>query len=231
MEQKAYGHDPTLSQFIAGGNRAFGCAQRAARRLRAGSVSGIMRIRFHNPFAAQTAALRRRAWRAADQEIAMSACPCGSGQELQSCCGPILEGASAPTPEALMRARYTAHVLGNFEFLEKSLHSGTRENVDKAKLRKWSEMVSWQGLEVLGAEGGGPEDDKGRVSFVARYSVGETPQEIREDAEFVRENGEWRYLDGQVHGHTPYRREAPKVGRNDPCPCGSGKKYKKCCGA
>ena len=28
----------------------------------------------------------------------------------------------------------------------------------------------------------------------------------------------------------PYVREAPKTGRNDPCPCGSGKKYKKCCG-
>jgi uncharacterized protein YecA (UPF0149 family) len=28
----------------------------------------------------------------------------------------------------------------------------------------------------------------------------------------------------------PIRRDAPKVGRNDPCPCGSGKKYKKCCG-
>ncbi len=27
-----------------------------------------------------------------------------------------------------------------------------------------------------------------------------------------------------------YKREEPKVGRNDPCPCGSGKKYKKCCG-
>jgi len=29
----------------------------------------------------------------------------------------------------------------------------------------------------------------------------------------------------------PYRRKTSKVGRNDPCPCGSGKKYKKCCGA
>jgi preprotein translocase subunit SecA len=25
-------------------------------------------------------------------------------------------------------------------------------------------------------------------------------------------------------------RTGPKVGRNDPCPCGSGKKYKQCCG-
>ena len=31
--------------------------------------------------------------------------------------------------------------------------------------------------------------------------------------------------------HSPYRRDEIKVGRNDPCPCGSGKKYKKCCGA
>jgi uncharacterized protein len=27
------------------------------------------------------------------------------------------------------------------------------------------------------------------------------------------------------------RRSTPKIGRNDPCPCGSGRKYKKCCGA
>ncbi|MCI0621785.1 MAG: DUF1186 domain-containing protein [Acidobacteria bacterium] len=30
---------------------------------------------------------------------------------------------------------------------------------------------------------------------------------------------------------TPVRRTAPKIGRNDPCPCGSGKKFKKCCGS
>ncbi len=160
----------------------------------------------------------------------MSACPCGSGKKLSSCCGPIISGKNpAPTAEALMRARYTAHCTGDFGFLETSVHSSTRESVDTAKLRKWSEMVTWQGLEVLETEAGGPEDETGRVSFVARYSVGETPQEIREDAEFVRENGEWSYLDGNVHGHTPFRRESPKVGRNDPCPCGSGKKFKKCC--
>ena len=36
--------------------------------------------------------------------------------------------------------------------------------------------------------------------------------------------------DGQPEGR-PVRRSEPKVGRNDPCPCGSGKKYKKCHGA
>jgi len=34
-----------------------------------------------------------------------------------------------------------------------------------------------------------------------------------------------------VAARLPARRDAPKVGRNDPCPCGSGRKYKKCCGA
>lgn len=34
----------------------------------------------------------------------------------------------------------------------------------------------------------------------------------------------------EVSSDETFRRETPKVGRNDPCPCGSGKKYKQCCG-
>ncbi|WP_321326676.1 preprotein translocase subunit SecA [Thiomicrorhabdus sp.] len=37
-------------------------------------------------------------------------------------------------------------------------------------------------------------------------------------------------LEIDIEEETTFRREAPKVGRNDPCPCGSGKKYKQCCG-
>ena len=37
-------------------------------------------------------------------------------------------------------------------------------------------------------------------------------------------------IDGETTNHEPVRNEGPKVGRNDPCPCGSGKKYKNCCG-
>jgi uncharacterized protein len=49
--------------------------------------------------------------------------------------------------------------------------------------------------------------------------------------------GIYRYFEPQRRmfenfrtGQSTYRRSAPKVGRNDPCPCGSGKKYKQCCG-
>lgn len=129
-----------------------------------------------------------------------------------------------------MRARYTAHAIGQFDFLETSVHSRHREPLEKDKMEQWNEAVVWQGMDVHTTTGGGERDETGSVSFTARYSVNGIEQELREDAEFAREDGQWRYVDGTVHGHTPYRREAPKVGRNDPCPCGSGKKHKKCCG-
>ena len=46
----------------------------------------------------------------------------------------------------------------------------------------------------------------------------------------MRKGKEWKFADGELVGETPTVREEPKIGRNDPCPCGSGKKYKKCCG-
>ena len=46
---------------------------------------------------------------------------------------------------------------------------------------------------------------------------------------FRKEGDEWFYVEGNVYAKQPVRRETPKIGRNDPCPCGSGKKYKKCC--
>ena len=47
---------------------------------------------------------------------------------------------------------------------------------------------------------------------------------------FMIQDGEWKFIDGEIETGVPYVREEPKIGRNDPCPCGSGKKYKKCCG-
>lgn len=49
-----------------------------------------------------------------------------------------------------------------------------------------------------------------------------------EDADWS-EGDAWNYMNG-LEIQTPYVRTEPKIGRNDPCPCGSGKKYKKCCG-
>ena len=65
---------------------------------------------------------------------------------------------------------------------------------------------------------------------MAHYAANGQKCEHREHATFRKIDGEWRFIDGVIESNEPYRREEPKIGRNDPCPCGSGKKYKKCCG-
>ncbi len=158
-------------------------------------------------------------------------CPCGSGLALDACCGPYVRGEKpVPTAEALMRSRYSAHCLHAFDYLDTSTHPAMREEVSVDEMRAWSEAVDWKGLEVLSVKGGQPGDETGEVSFVAHYVLGGVPQELREDSFFRCEDGVWYYADGLVHGQEPFRREAPKVGRNEPCTCGSGKKFKKCCG-
>lgn len=157
-------------------------------------------------------------------------CNCGSGKPLAQCCLPIIEGQTpARTPEELMRARFTAHAIKNYPFLVESVHPDHREGVSVEELNEWSAKIDWEELEVHSATPGETED-QGEVSFSAYYSINGTPQELREDAAFARENGRWYYVDGHVHGREPYVREQPRIGRNEPCPCASGKKYKKCCG-
>ncbi|MBI5380664.1 MAG: YchJ family protein [Opitutae bacterium] len=160
----------------------------------------------------------------------MNDCPCGSGLAYEACCGPIVAGAPAPTAEALMRSRYTAYVRHDCDHLERSLTAEQRKDFSREDSRRWAESSEWLGLKILRTEQGGATDTEGLVEFAARFRLEGKEHEHVETAKFTREDGRWAYA-GQVPavGHT-VRREAPKIGRNDPCPCGSGKKYKKCCG-
>jgi len=160
----------------------------------------------------------------------MSLCSCGSGKNYDDCCGPIIAGAPAPTAEALMRSRYTAHVRHDLAHLERSLSADQRKTFDADAAKQWSEQSEWLGLTISRTEQGGPDDKIGAVEFTAKFKMEGKEHEHFEIALFGREEGRWVYT-GQVNGPgTTYRREQPKIGRNDPCPCGSGKKYKKCCG-
>lgn len=161
----------------------------------------------------------------------MSGCYCGAEQSFEECCKPFIEGqAQVPTAEALMRSRYSAHCIGNYAYLDATVHPDLRDEGDHAEMQRWSEAVSWSGLDILGVKEGQAGDDTGEVSFTAHYTMQGVPQTFTEDAFFRKEDGKWYYVDGNVRGQDPVRREGPKVGRNDPCPCGSGKKFKKCCG-
>lgn len=129
-----------------------------------------------------------------------------------------------------MRARYTAYAIGAIEFLEESIHPEHREGVDRASTKAWSESADWKGLDIIATEAGGPNDQKGMVEFRARFSIKNVAQEHHERATFERKDDRWYFVDGELVAQKPVMREGPRVGRNDPCPCGSGKKYKKCCG-
>ena len=138
----------------------------------------------------------------------MSLCPCGSGRPYEECCETYIEGReTAPTAEALMRSRYAAHTLGKYDYLNETVHPSIRDEADHEDMKKWSEAVEWEGLEIFSTKDGAETDETGEVSFEARYSVNGMPQSLREDAFFRREDGRWYYVDGNVHGQDPYRRE------------------------
>ncbi|MCM2278438.1 MAG: YchJ family metal-binding protein [Oligoflexia bacterium] len=162
-------------------------------------------------------------------------CPCCSGLSPESCCLPYIQGKKKPqTAEALLRARYTAFTRADVDYILSTHHSRTRAEVKREEIEEWAKGSRWLGLEIVQQEAGQAADEKGTIVFCARYEAqGEGPGKVEEHWEqslFEKEAGEWRFLDARGLQQGPYRRAEPKVGRNDPCPCGSGKKYKKCCG-
>ena len=160
----------------------------------------------------------------------MTNCHCGSNKSFNECCEPFLNGTrTPPTAEALLRARYSAFTTATIDFIEQTIHSSAKADFDRESARKWAEESEWHGLEILNVIDGKEDDDGGTVEFIATYSQDGEKTEHHEVATFRKESGAWTFIDSRML-NKPFRRDQPKVGRNDPCPCGSGRKYKKCCG-
>ncbi len=128
-----------------------------------------------------------------------------------------------------MRSRYTAYVRGAVDYLIDTHDASTRATVDRAAIEAWSRQTEWLGLEIVETVGGGADDDEGIVQFVARGSTRGAPFTQRERSRFRRHEQRWYYVDG-AHVREPTR-VTITIGRNEPCPCGSGLKYKRCHGA
>jgi SEC-C motif-containing protein len=160
----------------------------------------------------------------------MDTCPCGSGVAFDACCGPLIAGAPAPTAEALMRARYTAYSRGDIDYLMATLTPEARADFDPVEAQGVADESVWTGLEVRAVTDGGAGDDTGTVEYVARLKYRGRARIHHERATFRREDGQWRCSGGEVNPKQPPVRVV-SIGRNEPCLCGSGKKYKKCCGA
>ncbi|MGA7981936.1 MAG: YchJ family protein [Chromatiaceae bacterium] len=121
-------------------------------------------------------------------------CPCGTGKLLSVCCGPFVEGAAqAQTAEQLMRSRYTAYVVGRADYLTATWHPTTRRRdvgLDPA--------VTWIDLKILRTKGGSTADKEGVVEFVARYKIGGRAHRLHEASRFVRRDGQWLYVHGEL---------------------------------
>ncbi|GBC62091.1 hypothetical protein DENIS_3054 [Desulfonema ishimotonii] len=161
----------------------------------------------------------------------METCPCGSGLAYTECCEPLILGTRpAETAEQLMRARYTAYAEKKTDYIVSTTHPRQHHPDNRKTVEEWANSTIWHHLEIIECQAGGPEDDTGIVEFIAEYTEKGEKSRHHEVAEFKKEDGQWYFFDGHAPKITQYVREAPKIGRNDPCPCGSGKKYKKCCG-
>lgn len=142
-------------------------------------------------------------------------CPCGSKKLYRDCCEPLHKGAPASSAEALMRSRFSAFALQLSDYLRDSWHPITRP--EQLELEP---ETQWKRLEILNSNN---DAEQGDVHFKAYYCEHGKWYLLEENSKFLFENGHWLYHSGN------YQPQELKPSRNDQCPCGSGKKFKKCC--
>jgi SEC-C motif domain protein len=167
-------------------------------------------------------------------------CPCGSKKEFSTCCEPFLNGLALPsTAEELMRSRYTAYTQNNITYLKETTAPEKRGQFKEEDFAEWA-SVEWLSLNIISTK------DK-VVEFMAKYKADGKTYDHHEVSKFRQIGPKWFFVDGDSHVHgegdhdhhhhhhghhqETIKNEEPKIDRNSPCPCGSGKKYKKCHGA
>ena len=119
-----------------------------------------------------------------------------------------------------MRSRYTAFALAEVDYLRDSWHADFRPAVLEA-----DDALRWIGLEIIASD---LQVDHAIVEFEARLLAEGRVSAMRERSNFVLEKGRWFYTNGE---QLPPSVKPWKPARNESCPCGSGTKFKRCCGA
>lgn len=181
-------------------------------------------------------------------------CPCGGNLGYEKCCQPLHNRQIfAQSAEQLMRSRYCAFVMEQWTYLAETSHPKNTSTSAVDEIKEWSRSKNWQSLKIINTRAGKPQDDIGEVEFVAFYkesvaqkSIAKEPvakesitnksvanrhpstqsppalHQHHEHSQFKRLDSQWMFTEGTAL-------EPIKISRNDPCPCLSGKKAKKCC--
>lgn len=143
-------------------------------------------------------------------------CTCGNKKTYQECCEPIIKKEKdASTPEELMRSRYSAFAHSENEYLIFSTLKKNHKPNDLKELQNLNSHVTWLKLEIIKAY-------DNIVEFKAFYRENNKVSVLHEKSTFTKEDNMWKYDSGELYN--------TKIQRNEECPCGSGKKFKKCCG-
>lgn len=150
----------------------------------------------------------------------MTACYCRSGKNYTECCEPFHLKAKIPeTAEQLMRSRYSAYTLVNIPYIVETTVPNQQKYLDQAAMKAWGEHTKWAGLEIIKFL---PNLSKihSQVEFKAFFDTEEGKEAHHESSLFVSINERWYFVDPTV----------PLPNQKQPCVCGSGKKFKHCCG-
>ncbi len=123
-------------------------------------------------------------------------CPCGSKLDAANCCAPYLQSAKLPpTPEALMRSRYTAYTQANIAYIQATMCKKAAEGFDAVEAYTWAKSVHWKRLLVVKSTQTG---NQGQVEFKAYFEHNHEQQVLHELSQFERIDGKWFYVDGKM---------------------------------
>jgi SEC-C motif-containing protein len=148
-----------------------------------------------------------------------AACPCGSGEKYSSCCQKYHKGELPPTPEALMRSRYSAYSKGLVDYVCDTTHSdnpsqagtvnpddGTPSSSLREDVTATCDKITWDKLKILSCEDGSSPDEA-YVTFQTWFKTkgqqgqraqGWTTQSFVEKSRFLKgADGKWLYVDGE----------------------------------
>ncbi len=155
-------------------------------------------------------------------------CPCGSALAFSDCCQLFITQKQKPTTaEQLMRSRFSAYATSCGQYIFDTYSKAERLKQSVEEIQTWAKQCRWIALVIH-------ESTEDIVDFSAYYIIGDTLCELRERSNFTIEQGEWRYIDGDITVND----ELAKIKRNEACPCNNyssawsakkNKKYKHCC--
>lgn len=119
-----------------------------------------------------------------------------------------------------MRSRYSAYVLGKIAYLQQTTLPAQQSGLDLEGITRWSRGSHWLGLQLESSRTFDGQPPRAEVCFTAHWRDALGEQRQHERSAFIQLDGRWYFIDPTV---------VLKAGRNDSCPCGSARKFKKCC--